>query len=568
MPYSDREKRIAYHRERRKKLGLTRPPKVEVTVEERREYHRNHYAKNRGRIKVMASNKQQRRKKEAIEGYGGKCLQCGETELEFLTLDHVEDDGYSHRVGKNNMYIWARANGFPPVLQCLCFTCNVEKGLSQRAAGVSAASRTIQKQRQAVIAHYGSKCSCCGSTRSLAIDHVHGGGCKHRRGKGYIYSEIIKAKFPASYRLLCANCNHSARMGNGVCIHQRKVSGEKIDHYRKLGFINPFEDRIDISKEKLESLRATMTNDQISDILTTVILECNLPPPFKVVTLDEALKDLVSLSNSHVVIEKRQVAGLKASNHFHEQNLWKCKTSKGMSPAEAWQDPVKLKHICRGIALAQGHGITNVNLRRYTNLNMRLPSQFRPAVAKGLYDKFGNKGRILDPCSGWGDRLVGFWASNCAEYVGVDPNSSLFEAYASQIKAYSGVIPGKTAVIHNSSIEDIDDNTLGTFDFGFTSPPYWITEPYSDHEGQSSKRYPVYHLWVEGFLKPLVQLMAKTCKTFAININDAVNQTLVSDLLTCAASVGAKMIQEFKYSLPPRPESKTARSEPIFVFQI
>lgn len=63
-----------------------------------------------------------------IEAYGGKCVCCGETELDFLTLDHIKGDGGVHRrlVGKNT-YNWAFKNKYPKELQVLCWNCNVSK---------------------------------------------------------------------------------------------------------------------------------------------------------------------------------------------------------------------------------------------------------------------------------------------------------------------------------------------------------------------------------------------------------------------------------------------------------
>lgn len=75
--------------------------------------------------------------------YGGpRCVCCGETELLFLTLDHVDNDGGSHRreiVGKNGGCSYRqlrsslRRRGWPPILQVLCFNCNMGR---QRNGGV------------------------------------------------------------------------------------------------------------------------------------------------------------------------------------------------------------------------------------------------------------------------------------------------------------------------------------------------------------------------------------------------------------------------------------------------
>ena len=65
------------------------------------------------------------------DAYGGAfCSCCGEAELAFLTIDHVNNDGHKYRKktggqrnGGNN-YLWAIKNDFPPGLQVLCYNCN------------------------------------------------------------------------------------------------------------------------------------------------------------------------------------------------------------------------------------------------------------------------------------------------------------------------------------------------------------------------------------------------------------------------------------------------------------
>lgn len=68
---------------------------------------------------------------DVILVYGNKCECCEETILEFLTIDHINNDGASHRIklfGKNKcgnrFYKWIIKNNFPKGLQVLCFNCN------------------------------------------------------------------------------------------------------------------------------------------------------------------------------------------------------------------------------------------------------------------------------------------------------------------------------------------------------------------------------------------------------------------------------------------------------------
>lgn len=89
--------------------------------------------------------------------------------------------------------------------------------------GREAQRRYYRKMRQAVLVGYGSACACCGESHSefLALDHVNGGGTRHRAQvkQSGIYADAVRRGFPAEYRLLCHNCNQ-AFGAYGYCPHQ------------------------------------------------------------------------------------------------------------------------------------------------------------------------------------------------------------------------------------------------------------------------------------------------------------------------------------------------------------
>lgn len=74
-------------------------------------------------------------------------------------------------------------------------------------------SREMRKtKKRLVLKGYGSKCACCGekNPKFLTIDHIAGGGRKHRRklgGQSYFYTFLIKNNFPKGYQIMCMNCN-------------------------------------------------------------------------------------------------------------------------------------------------------------------------------------------------------------------------------------------------------------------------------------------------------------------------------------------------------------------------
>lgn len=76
-------------------------------------------------------------KYEVIGHYGGICVCCGESWLEFLTLDHTNNDGAKHRLKLKTweatgigFYKWVKRNGFPNDLQVLCWQCNCGKNFN------------------------------------------------------------------------------------------------------------------------------------------------------------------------------------------------------------------------------------------------------------------------------------------------------------------------------------------------------------------------------------------------------------------------------------------------------
>lgn len=88
-------------------------------------------------------------------------------------------------------------------------------------------ARSCRDAAEKVFAHYGLSCACCGESRRvfLSIDHIGGGGTKHREslggksGSGF-YKWLVRQGFPKGYRTLCFNCNCGAGFrsgGTGVC---------------------------------------------------------------------------------------------------------------------------------------------------------------------------------------------------------------------------------------------------------------------------------------------------------------------------------------------------------------
>lgn len=92
---------------------------------------------------IKCNNKRARKYNEELKllifnKYGGaRCQCCGETHLDFLTIDHINGNGKKHREslggGGHSVYRWLKKNNYPPGFRVLCFNCNfgmhVNKGI-------------------------------------------------------------------------------------------------------------------------------------------------------------------------------------------------------------------------------------------------------------------------------------------------------------------------------------------------------------------------------------------------------------------------------------------------------
>ncbi len=59
--------------------------------------------------------------------YGAVCTCCGESNVGFLTIDHINCNGSQHRKQSrfnDGIYSWLIKNHYPPEFRVLCYNCN------------------------------------------------------------------------------------------------------------------------------------------------------------------------------------------------------------------------------------------------------------------------------------------------------------------------------------------------------------------------------------------------------------------------------------------------------------
>ena len=74
-----------------------------------------------------------RRRRQALEAYGGKCACCGVSEEIFLVIGHI--DGYENirkkavglKSSSSALYHWLEKQNYPEGFQVLCANCNTAR---------------------------------------------------------------------------------------------------------------------------------------------------------------------------------------------------------------------------------------------------------------------------------------------------------------------------------------------------------------------------------------------------------------------------------------------------------
>jgi hypothetical protein len=249
----------------------------------------------------------------------------------------------------------------------------------------------------------------------------------------------------------------------------------------------------------------------------------------------------------------------------------KCGADK--SVADNWNDEDKLRTLIEKTydwELKHGNGTFTINrLRQNAKVycSKQSVSNFRPTVAKYIYNTYGNRGTVWDMSCGFGGRLLGFIASDCKKYIGTDPSTN----------TYNGLLEMKNDFAHtDKEIElyclgsEVFRPNEGSVDLCFTSPPYFDTERYSDEETQSYIKFPTKDEWVSGFLYSTIENCKYALKDngyLIINIANVKScDELESSTVRIAEELGFTLLDTL-YLILSSISGKGIKREPVFIFK-
>ena len=381
--------------------------------------------------------------------------------------------------------------------------------------------------------------------------------------------------------------------------------------------------RLDILIDEVLELDATDRHDYIIDVLKTLTksIQSDEMALKKRVTFQKEIQDYRTLlrrpADSYLLTDDKyftqNVLAAKSPGSTHSNrsrhNMWKMVTKQGsLEKLISSQDGKIVTQIAKlfdpkneGKEQFRKDGRMALQvLYSYLQMHYSVGAAFPPFHAKFFADRYLPKDGdclVVDPCAGWGGRLLG---TLCVKrkakvtYIGIDPETRNQEAYETLQGLYNKYLKQELKAERQSEIfylpferwiKSKQANSLfGKADLVITSPPYFVAEIYNDKNlDQSANKYQKYEKWRDSFYKPLVQGafdLLKPGGTFVLNIaNVKEATTLEKDARALSKEVGFRYKEFFKLAMSTTPgvggKSKhkvsvngtSYKFEPCFVFK-
>jgi len=311
-----------------------------------------------------------------------------------------------------------------------------------------------------------------------------------------------------------------------------------------------------IDEVEWEYIKNTFDKQDVRESLAKVAM--SYPPPYMDISEKDALKQLQKLKgmrHNEILVEgewfaregteyrydltfegkqqyfKRNNTGNDASNYFQQKNRWSVDGTIAPGPHRTWESHKFMTTLIGSAYSLKLPKIDKSAFRVMIGLRKYICSQFKPNVAKVLYDKLESKS-ILDFSAGWGDRLAGFYASETGEsYLGIDPRKENHPIYEEQKQFYEKhrtmFEVDKKSMFVEYPAEDFEYQK-NMYDTVFTSPPYFSVERYSYDDTQSWVRYKDIDTWNTQFLQKTLEKIWPSIKRggyLLVNIADVFART-------------------------------------------
>jgi hypothetical protein len=264
--------------------------------------------------------------------------------------------------------------------------------------------------------------------------------------------------------------------------------------------------KTDVTPEKEPALR-----EKLSELARQIVAN---PSKLLLDEYDEVerMKDWKGLVKKQVVetgdilpIDARSRPGHKFLDHymphFYDVKNYKGKSVKGQMTQEAVEKAL-LANLCMHSTPYKSE------IRRMITMTSGLGNvtKYRTVTAKAIVEFFHAK-RVLDPCVGWGGRMLGsLSADSDVVYVGCEPDPNTAKGLRGMLEdpAIPEAVRRRGTILEQPIEVALPAlQAMEKFDCVLTSPPYFNLELYTAGQ-QSTNEYWSWDDWTSKWLKPVI----------------------------------------------------------------
>jgi hypothetical protein len=251
---------------------------------------------------------------------------------------------------------------------------------------------------------------------------------------------------------------------------------------------------------KKDAIVKTFTNIMLNDRWR--------PPTYKNEDLENDLSSLkacnISKYFSDEGVKEGRAYGNTIIKHFQPE-IWSTRQNNKPTISEYMSKPKLVKKAVKTLLTSGNRIYPDRLLRELQFVGLSRASLLSVPVIMAAIKKFRLVGTWVDPCAGWGHRLLAAHVLNY-RYIATDPGKPY--------KHLQNIIEfiGSNAEIHESKFEDFD---YPRADFCFTSPPFYDREDY----GLGPMEYK-FDEWCDKFIYYLIDKMQLVCDRVVFHIPD------------------------------------------------
>lgn len=233
--------------------------------------------------------------------------------------------------------------------------------------------------------------------------------------------------------------------------------------------------------------------------LAQAFSQLNFVPTYSDKELRTDWQKLCSWKSSDSSINSTSRIGLKLCEHFFP-NFYDIETHDGKSFRNLWTS-ANLERVLKWNR--NSHSTPYLSeIRRGIYFCCGLPksTMYRPQMMKLACIRYGAES-VLDPCAGWGGRMLGAVAAGC-HYTAFEPNTVTY-ANLNRLAQFLDIEDRVT--LYCDDARNIDKYSIDKVDLVLTSPPYFDLEVYSHENTQSVHDCGTYDKWCKSFLHPVIE---------------------------------------------------------------